>query len=360
MAAVSFIDDCVATCASVVSESSEGSTKPSLENALVDFADDSATTDIGQSSSDTEGSSGLSSDEGSRRRCRFGKTSLDTIPATPSAATMAMNSPPGFSRAAMREARDACKKQSTSEGSDMDTGSSTSEIGFLAPTGVTLSRFGETQLGTAPKTPVGKAKWKNLKSIIGSPPGLSFTESRRERDAHQKTSPTSWGGSLKGVCAFDPASRQAAAHGKLAKLKDEAALLKVLKSQNDAESDSTIEAPSSSSEPEEKITNKQQCRFGTTSLGTTPSTPISGEAAFPSPPGLSRKAMRQSRDAFKATVPAATSWGSHQSAAFTINPAGKPMTPPAERDARQRAARDAVKLGWGMPATTLSQTQAPR
>jgi len=92
-----------------------------------------------------------------------------------------------------------------------------------------------------------------------------------------------------------------------------------------------------------------RCRFGHTALETVPSTPV-GEAARPSlgsPPGLSRKAMRQARDACKAGSVGTASWGDRQASImstspFTIIPDGKPLTPPALRSAKRRAARDAL------------------
>merc|ERR1719263_2168709 len=113
-----------------------------------------------------------------------------------------MNSPPGLSRAAMREARDSHKQQENI--SDATSG--------------TESRFGATTFGTVPKTPVGtcKAKLKHLKSVFGSPPGLSHTERRRERDACMTSA--AWGSSK--VLAADVLSGTAAkasAHSKLAR-----------------------------------------------------------------------------------------------------------------------------------------------
>merc|ERR1712054_16911 len=82
--------------------------------------------------------------------------------------------------------------------------------------------------------------------------------------------------------------------------------------------------------PEEVSAVAQNCRFMDTSFGTTPSTPIRKEA------------------------PASLSWGNRKSDVLTISPIGKPMSPPAGRAAKQRAARDAMTLGWGvsMPAIT--------
>merc|ERR1719326_2399074 len=72
-------------------------------------------TDIGQgSASETESCSGISSEEGGctvSKRCRFGETPLGTVPATPTGAVTSVGSPPGFSRTAMRQARDACKSE---------------------------------------------------------------------------------------------------------------------------------------------------------------------------------------------------------------------------------------------------------
>lgn len=355
---------------------------------MIDITDDGATTDIGQSSaSETESSSGLSSSEGHRtlaRRCRFGNTSLETIPATPSAATMPLNSPPGFSRAAMREARDAYKQGTSSSESVSDIEKSTSS------SGVTLSRFGETPFGTVPKTPSGKAKWKSLKNVFGSPPGLSLTEKRRARDACKAPTlaPASWGG--KDALSAGALSGKSTARSKLANAKEEAALLKDLKRQQFVASavEASVQDSSSSGEAEleqnmglghehldeammgdtseaeaaaeESIAEGQNCRFNCTALGTMPSTPLRKELAPSSPPGLSRKAMRQSRDSLRASATTLTSWGARRGEALTISPASKPMTAPVDPAARQRATRDAMALGLAGLVTSTHQASGPR
>jgi len=383
MAPVLYIDDLVpAQTAEVAIESRpcKTSAKPLLRK--LDDIDEGATTDVGQSSAseaEAESSSGVSSDEGTRRmgrRCRFGTTPLETIPATPTAATMSLNSPPGLSRAAMRAERDAFKKEEGAEFFDEKPSSALSEADAPAATGVTLSRFGASQFGTVPKTPVGKAKLKNLQSVFGSPPGLSRAEKRRARDAWKG----SWGN---GGMAVQPsmADGRGAARQELANMKERAALLKDMKAgQGPEKSEAAPSAHSSSCKPEttQDVENEnhtesseaeplfevaegfpelahevpevsaakgRRCRFDGTAFGTMPSTP---KEAMPSPPGLSRKAMRQARDSCrKASTLASTSWGTGNSAALTISPAGKPMTPPAQRAAKQRAARDAVSFGWG-------------
>merc|ERR1719408_1184345 len=90
------------------------------------------------------------------------------------------------------------------------------------------SRFGATPFGTVPKTPTSKATLKNLKSVFGSPPGLSHTEKRRERDACM--TPAAWG-NLDALPTGDLSSTagKGLAHNKLAKMKARAALLKDLK-----------------------------------------------------------------------------------------------------------------------------------
>merc|ERR1711972_72971 len=71
---------------------------------------------------------------------------------------------------------------------------------------------------------------------------------------------------------------------------------------------------------------KQCCRFENSTLGTAPSVSCVTASTCPSP---CRAAMRQARDACKAR------------AALTISPSGAPLTPPAVRNAKQRALRDA-------------------
>jgi hypothetical protein len=377
MALVSFIDDAVAACP--VDEHKDDACvglppchKVSLKNTP-DVVDDEATTDVGHSScSETESSSGLSGNEGCRslgRRCRFGITSLETIPATPSASTLPLNSPPGLSRAAMREARDAMKQ---APGANTTDGQSSSQsLPAEAFKGVTLSRFGETSFGTVPKTPVEKAKLKSLKSIFGSPPGLSRAEKRQARDACKLTT-TSWGSGE--ALATGVISGAGTAQERLAKMKQNAANLKQIPKVNDeenaAQSSSECDGDAeeqccpdlsrSTSEGSEALSEgsaatAQNCRFHCTSLGTMPSTPAMNSASPASPPGLSRKAMRQARDSYKVAPLASTSWGNSQ--ALTINPSGKPMTPPAQRAAKQRAARDSVTLAWGACKSASTQNQ---
>jgi hypothetical protein len=277
----------------------------------------------------------------------------------------------------MREVRDAVKKELAANTTDCQSLSQSLPVDGL--TGVTLSRFGETPLGTVPKTPVEKAKWKNLKSIFGSPPGLSRVEKRRARDAC-KLAPTSWGSSE--VLATGVVSGATATFDRLARVKRDAANLKDLKANpkdieekalqsswefdGDAEeqcgpdlSRSTSEGSEASSEG--SVATSQNCRFDCTSLGTMPSTPAMKAASLASPPGLSRKAMRQARDSYKVASLASTTWGTQDHQALTINPAGKPMTPPAQRAAKQRAARDSVTLGWEVGKSgSLQSHEMPR
>merc|ERR1719174_1122452 len=51
--------------------------------------------------------------------------------------------------------------------------------------------------------------------------------------------------------------------------------------------------------------------------------------------------MRQTRDACKVGGPTPSSWGAAPTA-LTISPGGAPMTPPAVRSAKRRAAREAL------------------
>merc|ERR1712086_8451 len=96
----------------------------------------------------------------------------------------------------------------------------------------------------------------------------------------------------------------------------------------------------------------RQCRFGSTALETIPGAPIAGCPL--SPPGLSRSAMRQARDSCKANRPATPPWATSNasSAALTISPCGQPVTPTALRSAKQRAMRDALKIGMREAART--------
>merc|ERR1719345_682639 len=86
--------------------------------ALWWVADWIATQELSQLTSGVSSSGGR---RGPNRQCRFGTTALETIPATPVAtdARPSFGSPPGLSRAALRQARDAVRKvvESSSESS---------------------------------------------------------------------------------------------------------------------------------------------------------------------------------------------------------------------------------------------------
>jgi len=281
---------------------------------------------------------------------------------------MTIGSPPGFSRKAMRQARDACKPESN-----------------IKP--VSTARFGETPFGTVPKTPAGAAKLKALAQAVGSPPGLSRAEMRRARDACKCPAllPTSWGGrGIAPIAGLDveatPATgMQNGARDRLGQMKREAALLRDLKNSQILEASKKMlnsagcETQRSDSLPREttgdacyattvvaksnsdgRSMDTFHCRFGGTALGTVPTTPMEAEASMTSPPGLSRKAMRQARDSLKTAAPPSEPWRSSMSTMLTIDPSGKPMTPPGARAARKQ-------LAASMPSLPMLQaTQAPR
>jgi len=197
--------------------------------------DDEETTDIGQgSASETESASGLSCDDNLGRRCRFGKTTLETIPATPSHSSGFPRSPPGLSRASMRQVRDACKSSA---------GEGHRQISMSACMASNVSRFGASQFETVPKTPVGGAKLKAYKKAFGSPPGLSRTELRRTRDACKVAFPasTSWG-SCQTTLTADASGR--APREALLRIKQEAARLKDLKEAHVKSDTESLASPS--------------------------------------------------------------------------------------------------------------------
>jgi len=374
--------------------------------ALSEFDSDEETTDVGYSSHSetevTEGSVPLSackcghgtSVSGMARRCRFGSTPLETIPATPVGA--AMRSPPGLSRAAMRQARDQCRSSAIPAVSPVKKSSDVSSN--KSKSSDRQCRFGSSQLGTVPRTPVGAGCWKAaLAKAIGSPPGLSRTSMRQERDAcNAEALSTSWGSCQKsegapslrlstaltiGPCgspetppALRAAKRRAAREALLLRTKQEAALLQVgVRAAFSSDADeqlcsyskfpkeanaalahdfddcdqttdvghgSSSEAESSS---ESSATEGRPCCFTGPSLRTIP---IMSAA---SPPGLSRAAMRQARDACKAEGLQGTSWGSchahavpplPSTALLTIGPKGNALTPPSMRSAKRRAGQD--------------------
>jgi len=116
-----------------------------------------------------------------------------------------------------------------------------------------------------------------------------------------------------------------------------------------AQAGSTADLPS---------TAGRQCRFGTTSWGTIPATPVSGHASVTSPPGLSRKAMRQARDACMAGTATAIDWVTCAAPVLTINSSGKPMTPPAVRAAKRSVL--GAQEGYPQNSSQDANSVAPR
>jgi len=393
--------------------------------ALSDF-DDEDTTDMSDGGhSDTDGSAGLTASacgssarvSGAGRRCRFGGTVLETIPATPVSATVC--SPPGLSRAAMRRERDQYKSDAIPAAFDgeklYDLSANKSELGLSNLMSGRQCRFGSSRLGlnTVPKTPIGAGSYKTLlTSAIGSPPGLSHASLRQERDACNANalSGKSWGSrhpsafalSLSALTtsqgggpmtppAMRSAKKQAAREASLQLAKQGAALLQVSLSfctvadeqasrhsassaevchsfvartsaqkETDAalahdvdDSHQTTEmGHGSSSEAENSLDSSvaegQRCCFAGASLRTVPVVVGVG-----SPPGLSRAALRQARDACMAEGFQANSWGgchvlveppctstSLLTIPVTIGLNGKALTQPAMRSANLRSARD--------------------
>jgi len=330
--------------------------------AVDDFEiDDDAelTTDIGESAaaSETESSSGFSSTEREQgralgRRCRFGSTALETIPATPvgAMAQASVASPPGLSRFAMRQARDALTGTS-----EADTSCCSSAVDDDAvPLSSRPCRFGTTPLGTVPSTPPTTAKWKALAkaNCIRSPPGLSRAALRQARDSQQIPT-TSWGGQQ--MASASPSKRRSR-ELLLQRAKDGAALLQaeaearkrnaesteaeeasqVVASADEQTSDVGHSSSSEESSTESSAAEVQQCRFGCSPLETVPATP-GAELSPASPPGLSRAAMRQARDSCKGVAGEKASMP-----VLTIGPDGKAMTPPSMYSAKRREVRDAL------------------
>eukprot|EP00403_Amphidinium_massartii_P009292 CAMPEP_0178411472 /NCGR_PEP_ID=MMETSP0689_2-20121128/21511_1 /TAXON_ID=160604 /ORGANISM="Amphidinium massartii, Strain CS-259" /LENGTH=245 /DNA_ID=CAMNT_0020032677 /DNA_START=109 /DNA_END=842 /DNA_ORIENTATION=- len=118
-----------------------------------------------------------------------------------------------------------------------------------------------------------------------------------------------------------------------------------------------------------------RCRFKNTQLETIPGTPVASQG-LPSPPGLSRAAMRRARDSLSANnakdVAGALAEPAFQdglavataapptseepvNAVFTRGPSGNPLTPPC-KSKKRRAQRDAVKPQWSFGASVLPGT----
>jgi len=232
------------------------------------------------------------------------------VPKTPTSGAMLQASPPGLSRAAMRKERDAFKPGASTVVAD---------AAIEAPDG--LCRFGTTSLDTVPKTPVGAGNWKALKNQFGSPPGLSRAGMRQARDAVGTKAPT-WIAQtaevppmkmLATTPVFQPCARTAKPNAREAflRIKQDAALLKDLKLQKEMDqSEEELDTSRDGCSSEEKSSVDKRCRLGSTALGTVPATPVGGDKSLASPPGLSRAAMRQARDAAGKDQTSAPVWGS--------------------------------------------------
>jgi len=329
--------------------------------AIEAFDDDAETTDMGGngSASDSESASGLSSSESSHgvsKPCRFGSTPLETIPATPVASKeFSPASPPGLSRASMRQQRDAFRLRSSATATSLTSGRQ--------------CRFGSSSLQTVPATPPKVAKFKALAKNVGSPPGLSRASMRQARDACKVDAPatSSWGSyrapsavsSASPLLTISPvdapmtpaavrsAKRREAREAMMQRAKLGAELLRaeaeaikkkrISEAASEEETESSIQGSDSEHAPdmgstsasedsssESSAPDGRRCRFGCTVLETVPPTPL----ANASPPGLSRAAMRQARDACKPGRVSAPSWGStHTStASLVFTPCTMPMT----------------------------------
>lgn len=354
------------------------------------FDDDGETTDMGHgSSSETESASGMSDcshgvgGHSVSWRCRFGRTPLETIPATPVASAEQLGL--SFASAMSANQDDAF-----------------AVVDEVHPIASRPCRFGTTPLGTLPTTPPKVRQFKALAKALGSPPGLSRAVMRQARDA-VKADPValpSWGrGEVSLVLAsatplkvshggspvtppgLRSAKSRAAREALLMRANQCASLLKVeaqsrrnAKGTADASQrtpgiteftparrcmqkaattiyiddlveserikDEGREVVSEESSSESSGAEASRCRFGGSALGTVPATPVAAagcEAAPSSPPGLSRKAaMRQARDACNAPgVPLSAATALFSSTA-------PPATPPAVRIAKRRMARDSM------------------
>lgn len=345
------------------------------------FDDDDETTDVG--GSETESSSGLSGAEcgGVARHCRFGTTPLETIPATPvgTAGKPSFGSPPGLSRAAMRQARDACKVDASDVEVESSSDSSAVELedGLEVATSISGAkcRFGSTSLETVPATPPQLAKLKTLAQAefgtYSSPPGLSRASMRQARDAVNSQKMPAETSSTYMPPALRSAKKRDAREALLARAKQGAALLKdEAEAQRKTSVQKTLfidelvedvsEAGQGSSEDsssERSAGKLSRCRFGGSALETVPTTPAAG-TSFGSPPGLSRAAMRQARDACMQTgavLPAAPA-----ADRLTISPSGQPLTPPSMRSPKRRSFRDALLARARQEGPPAWSTAAPR
>jgi len=283
-----------------------------------------------------------------------------------------------------------------------DLSANKSEPGLSALTSGRQCRFGSSLSGldTVPKTPIGVGSYKALlAAAIGSPPGLSHASLRQERDAcnARALSATSWGSLEESAGTLSPAAltnsqsggpttppamrsakRRAAREALLKQAKNEAALLQVsaytsfcivadeqdsshsahsdkechsfaaptfAQKEADAalvhdveDSDQATEmghgsSPEAESSSDSSVVEGQRCCFAGASLQTVPVMAGAG-----SPPGLSRAALRQARDACKAEGFQATSWGGCHvllepprapTSLLTIGPDGIAFSPPA-------------------------------
>jgi hypothetical protein len=245
-----------------------------------------------------------------------------------------------------------------------------------------LCRFGTSTFETRPKTPAGGEKLKAYKNVFGSPPGLSHTSLRQDRDAFKlgSSSVVSWGScSASQAEPLQQTATRMAPRKRLSKIKKEASLLRQQQPQDhsgdeDAPQDlystahecgtefskpfseelalgstedavEVICANAESSKADVSIDNsaisKHSSRMEESPLGTIPMTATGAAASCSSP---CRAAMRKSRDSCKIGTP------------LTISPSGAPLTPPAVRRAKQRmVSATATVVPKNLMTSTLPQ-----
>eukprot|EP00931_Biecheleriopsis_adriatica_P106030 TRINITY_DN80548_c0_g1_i1.p1 TRINITY_DN80548_c0_g1~~TRINITY_DN80548_c0_g1_i1.p1 ORF type:complete len:338 (-),score=43.99 TRINITY_DN80548_c0_g1_i1:196-1062(-) len=266
--------------------------------------------------------------------CHLGSSSLETLPGVPIESaglvpvSLAIGSPPGLSRASMRQARDACKLQvSPSWHHD----ASTTSMLTIGPSGKALS----------PPQVLKLARRRAAREAIFARAKEQMMRLQSQETLRTPSASSGQGDSGKVLSSFtDSVSRslvpKTSAPFPIEDMDDNEESTDVGfdgTSEDDSASDwscseSLCRAPSG------------RCRFNGSALETIPATPVAGAPSVGSPPGLSRSSMRRARDACKAALPRPT-WGGYLSSAAPSVP-DKPITPTSLCLANLRAARDSL------------------
>jgi len=244
------------------------------------------------------------------RLCHLGSSSLQTVPGMPAASasgvpiSLAIGSPPGLSRASMRQARDACKLQVPPAWGSEASHAMALTIG---PSGNALS----------PPQAVKLARRRAARDamLARAKEEMALLKSQEKLRAQEASSAPD-----KGEPSFSESTAETSGQ------KMSIPSLSVDMDDNEESTDVGFDGPSeddsasdwSCSESLQKAPSRR-CRFNRSALETIPATPVAAASGVGSPPGLSRASMRRARDACKAALPTPV-WGGYLSSAVPSAP----------------------------------------